>query len=177
MKALTNRLVPVFAPARDRFALMWRARQPQERKFLTVGAAILGVTFFYLALLAPAIEGRAQLKRSLPELRQQAAQLRTMADEARALAGQAPAQVAPLSRETVTASLTARGLAPQNLSVTGNYAKFQLENVAFSNLMAWLDEQRRTSQLGAEEAQISAQTPLGQVNATLTMRQNNGAGQ
>ena len=28
-----------------------------------------------------------------------------------------------------------------------------------------------------EEAQISAQTPLGQVNATLTMRQNNGAAQ
>ncbi|HEX8478727.1 MAG TPA: type II secretion system protein M [Telluria sp.] len=177
MKALTNRLVPVFAPARDRFAVMWLARTPQERTFLTVGAAILGVTFFYLALLAPAIEGRAQLKRSLPELRQQAAQLRTMADEARALAGQAPAQVAPLSRETVTASLTARGLAPQNLSVTGNYAKFQLENVAFANLMAWLDEQRRTTQLGVEEAQISAQTPLGQVNATLTMRQHNEAGQ
>jgi general secretion pathway protein M len=43
--------------------------------------------------------------------------------------------------------------------------------------MAWLDEQRRTSRLGVEEAQLSAQTPLGQVNATLTMRQNNGADQ
>lgn len=173
MKALTNKL----APARDRFAVMWLARTPQERKFLAVGGAILGVTFFYLTLLDPAIEGRALLKRSLPELRQQAAQLRSMADEARALASQTPPQPAPLSRETVTSSLTARGLSPQGLSVTGNYAKFQLENVAFANLMAWLDEQRRVSQLGVEEAQISAQTPLGQVNATLTMRQNNGANQ
>jgi general secretion pathway protein M len=177
MKAITNKLGLAVAPARDRFAVMWLARTPQEQKFLTVGAAILVATFFYLLLLSPAIEGRAQLKRSLPELRQQAAQLRAMADEARALASQAPQQPAPLSRELVTSSLTARGLSPQGLSVTGNYAKFQLENVAFANLMAWIDEQRRSSQLGVEEAQISAQTPLGQVNATLTMRQNNGANQ
>ena len=177
MKALTQKLSPALAPARDRFAVMWLARTPQERKFLTVGAAVLGATFFYLTLLAPAIEGRAQLKRSLPELRQQAAQLQAMSVEARALASQAPQQPAPLSRDGITASLTARGLSPQGLSVTGNYAKFQLENVAFANLMAWIDEQRRTSQLGVEEAQISAQTPLGQVNATLTMRQNNGANQ
>jgi len=177
MKAITNKLGAAVAPARDRFAVMWLARTEQERKFLTVGAIILGVTFFYLTLLAPAIEGRAQLRRSLPELRQQAAQLRTMADEARALASQAPQPPAPLSRESVTASLAARGMSAQGLSVTGNYAKFQLENVAFANLMAWIDEQRRNSQLGVEEAQISAQTPLGQVNATLTMRQNNGADQ
>jgi general secretion pathway protein M len=173
MKAVMTRL----APARDRFTVMWLSRTDQERKFLSVGAAILGVTFFYLTLLAPAIEGRALLKRALPALKIQAAQLRTMADEARALASQTPPQVAPLSREGITSSLTARGLSPQSLSVTGNYAKFQLDNVAFANLMAWIDEQRRTGALGVEEAQISAQTPLGQVNATLTMRQNNGAGQ
>lgn len=177
MKAVMTRLAPALAPARDRFAVMWLSRTAQERQFLTVGAAILGVTFFYLTLLAPAIEGRAVLKRALPALKIQAAQLRTMADEARALASQTPPQVAPLSRESVTSSLTARGLSPQSLSVTGNYAKFQLDNVAFANLMAWIDEQRRTGALGVEEAQISAQTPLGQVNATLTMRQNNGAGQ
>ena len=176
MKAM-NQLGSKLAPARDRFAVMWLSRTEQERKFLTVGGAILGVILFYMTLLAPAIEGRAQLKRSLPELRQQAAQLRTMADEARALASQTPPQVAPLSREALTASLAARGLTPQSLSVTGNYAKFQLDNVAFANLVAWLDEQRRIGGLGVEEAQISAQTPLGQVNATLTMRQNNGAGQ
>lgn len=173
MRAVMTKL----APARDRFAVMWLSRTAQERKTLTIGAAILGVTFFYLTLLAPAIEGRAKLKAALPELKIQAAQLRTMADEARALASQTPQQVAPLSREAITSSLAARGLTPQSLSVTGSYAKFQLDNVAFANLMAWIDEQRRTSQLGVEEAQISAQTPLGQVNATLTMRQNNGAGQ
>jgi general secretion pathway protein M len=177
MKAITNKLGSAVVPVRDRFAVMWMARTAQERKFLSVGGVILGITFFYLTLLAPALEGRSQLRRSLPELRQQAAQLRTMADEARALASQTPQQVAPLSRESLTASLAARGLTPQGLSVTGNYAKFQLDNVAFANLMAWIDEQRRNGQLGVEEAQISAQTPLGQVNATLTMRQNNGTDQ
>ena len=173
MKAALNKL----APARDRLAVMWLARTEQERKFLTWGAAILGVILFYLVLLAPAIDGRAQLRRSLPALKQQAAQLRALADEARGLASQPAPQAPPLSRDNVTGSLTARGMTPQGLSVTGNYAKFQLNNVAFANLMAWLDEQRRTSQLGVEEAQLSAQTPLGQVNATLTMRQNNGADQ
>jgi general secretion pathway protein M len=173
MRAAMNKL----APARDRLAVMWLARTEQERKFLAWGGAILGVILFYMLLLAPAIDGRAQLRRSLPALKQQAAQLRAMADEARALASQPAPQVAPLTREAITASLGARGMAPQGLSVTGNYAKFQLTNVSFANLMAWLDEQRRTSRLGVEEAQLSAQTPLGQVNATLTMRQNNGADQ
>lgn len=177
MKAALNKLTPRLAPARDRLAVMWLARTAQERRFLAWGGVILGIAFFYLTLLAPAIEGRAQLKRSLPALKQQAAQLQSMADEARALASQVPPRVAPLTREGVTASLAARGLAPQELSVTGNYARFKLDNVSFANLMAWLDEQRRTGQLGVEEAQLSAQTPLGQVNATLTLRQNNGADQ
>jgi general secretion pathway protein M len=177
MKAVAQKFGAAVMPVRDRVAVMWLARTEQERKFLTVGAIILGITFFYLLLLAPAIEGRAQLRKSLPELRQQAAQLRTLSDEARTLAAQAPQPAAPLTRDALTASLTARGLTPLSLSVTGNYAKFQLDNVSFANLMAWIDEQRRTSQLGVEEAQISAQTPLGQVNATLTMRQNNGANQ
>jgi general secretion pathway protein M len=177
MKAITQKFGAAVMPLRDRVAVMWLARTEQERKFLTIGGIILAITFFYLLLLDPAIEGRAQLRRSLPDLRKQAAQLRTLSDQARALASQTPPQAAPLSRESITASLTARGLSPQALSVTGNYAKFQLTNVSFANLMAWLDEQRRNSQLGVEEAQISAQTPLGQVNATLTLRQNNGANQ
>lgn len=177
MKAITQKFGAAVMPLRDRVAVMWLARTEQERKFLTVGAIILGITFFYLLLLAPAIEGRAQLRKSLPELRLQAAKLRTLSDEARALASQTPPPAVPLTREALTASLTGRGLSPQALSVTGNYAKFQLDNVSFANLMAWLDEQRRNSQLGVEEAQMSAQTPLGQVNATLTMRQNNGADQ
>lgn len=177
MRAVLTKFSPKLAPARDRMAVMWLARTEQERKFLTWGGVILGITFFYLTLLAPAIDGRAQLKRSLPALKQQAAQLRSMADEARALASQTPPPVPQLTREGVSSSLTARGLSPLELSVTGNYVKFKLDNVAFANLMAWIDEQRRNSRLGVEEAQLSAQTPLGQVNATLTLRQNNGAGQ
>ena len=86
MKAITQKFGAAVLPMRDRIAVMWLARTEQERKFLTVGAIILGITFFYLTLLAPAIDGRAQLRKSLPALRQQAAQLRTLSDEARMLA-------------------------------------------------------------------------------------------
>lgn len=165
------------ASARARATVLWLARTEQERKFLTVGAAVLGALFFYLTLLAPAVDGRARLKRDLPELRQQSAQLRSMAAEAGELARQAPQQVAPITREAMAASLATRGMVPQSLSVTGDYAKVQLDGVAFANLVAWLDAQRRDSRVGVEEAQVSAQSPAGQVNATLTLRQNLGAAQ
>jgi general secretion pathway protein M len=67
--------------------------------------------------------------------------------------------------------MAGRGLKPASLSVSGEFTKVQLNNVSFANLMAWLDAQRRESRLMVQDAQFSAQTALGQVDATLTLRQ------
>jgi len=135
------------------------------------------LALLYLILVDPAVEGRAQLNRSLPQLRQQAAELQAMAQEATALA-QAPAvQVTPLTRETVSTSLSGRSLTPQSLSMTGEYIKLQLNNVSFANLASWLDEQRRSNRVLVQDAVVTALPAAGQVDASLTLRQNTGNAQ
>jgi general secretion pathway protein M len=150
----------------------WSARTAQERKFLLVGGGVVALTLLYLVLLEPALTGREQLRRALPELRQQAAQLDALAAEARAVAAQPAPAVAPVTREALAASMTASGLNPASLSVSGEYTKVQLNGVSFANLMAWLDAQRRDSRLLVQDAQFTAKDALGQVDATLTLRQS-----
>jgi general secretion pathway protein M len=160
---------------RERALAYWLARSDQERKYLAVGGAVVLLALGWLLLVSPAVDGRAQLRRSLPQLRQQAAQLQALAQEATKLNSQPLPQVAPMSRETLAASLSARGLTPQSLSQTGEYAKLQLNNVAFANLVTWLDAQRRENRIAVQDAVVTALPTAGQVDANLTLHQNAGA--
>jgi general secretion pathway protein M len=165
------------AQYRERAAALWLARTEQERRFLGIGGAVVLLALLYLILVDPAVEGRAQLRRSLPQLRQQAAELQAMAQEAGKLAATPATQVTPLTRETVNTSLSGRGLTPQSLSMTGEYIKLQLNNVSFANLAAWLDEQRRANRVLVQDAVVTALPAAGQVDASMTLRQNTGAAQ
>ena len=50
-----------------------------------------------------------------------------------------------------------------------------MNNVSFANLAAWLDEQRRANRVLVMDAAVTALPVAGQVDATLTLRQNTGA--
>lgn len=164
------------AQAKERLAVLWLARTEQERKFLAVGAAVAALALVYALFIGPALAGRAQLTKDLPQLRQQAAQLRAMALEAAELAGQPVLQVTPMTRESLSASLAARSINPQSLAMTGEYARLQLTGVSFANLVSWLDAQRREHRIALQDAAFTAQSPAGQVDATLTLHQDTGAG-
>jgi hypothetical protein len=56
------------AQYRARFAAFWLARTAQERRFLTIGGAVALAALLYLILVEPAVDGRAQLRRTLPQL-------------------------------------------------------------------------------------------------------------
>lgn len=170
-------LATTIAQYRERANALWLARTEQERRFLAVGGAVVLLALLYLLLVDPAVEGRAQLNRQLPQLRQQAAELQAMAQEASSLARAPSTQVAPLTREAVDASLNGRGLKPQSLSMTADYIKLQLNNVPFAGLAAWLDEQRRANRVLVQDAVVTALPVAGQVDANLTLRQNTGAAQ
>lgn len=170
-------LATTIAQYRERANALWLARTEQERRFLSVGGAVVLLALLYLILVDPAVEGRAQLRRTLPQLRQQAAELQLMAAEANNLAHAPSTQVAPLTRETVNLSLSGRGLTPQSLSMTGEYIKMQLNNVSFANLATWLDEQRRANRVLVQDAVVTALPAAGQVDASLTLRQNTGTAQ
>jgi general secretion pathway protein M len=130
----------------------------------------------YALFIDPALTGRAKLEKALPQMRQEAAQMRAMAQEAGELARQPVLQVTPMTRESLAASLAALSMTPGSLTVTGDTARLQLAGVSFANLVSWLDAQRREAHIAVREATITAQGAPGQVDATLSLRQDTGAG-
>ena len=162
------------AQFKDQLALFWLARTEQERKYLGVGGvAVLGA-LVYLLFVAPALNGREKLRAQLPQLREEAARMSALGQEAAELARQPTPQVTPMTRELLSASLTARSITPTSLIVSGDYAKLQLNGVSFAGMYAWLDAQRRENRIVAEDVGVTAGTPAGQVDAVLTLRQNTG---
>jgi general secretion pathway protein M len=156
---------------RDQAAAFWQARTEQERKFLSVGGAVLGVALFYALLIAPALDGRDKLRKELPQLHQQSAELQALALEAAALKGVAVVAPVPMTRDTLSASLASRSLTAQSIAITGEYAKLQLNGVQFASLLDWLDAQRREGRISVQEASITGKEPAGTVDAILTLRQ------
>lgn len=164
------------AQGKERLALAWLARTEQERKVLAIGAALAALALVYGLFVAPALAGKAALEKELPQLRTQNAQLRAMALEAGELARQPVVQVTPMTRESLTASLAAVSITPQSVAMTGEFARLQLSGVSFANLVGWLDAQRRENRVGVQESTVTALAVAGQVDASLTLRQDAGAG-
>ena len=157
---------------KEQLGLYWIARTDQERRFLSIGGAVVVLALVYAVGIAPALEGRERLRKELPLLRQEAASLQALALEAGELARTVPPQVTPMTRESLTASLAARSIKPESLTITGEYAKLQVNGVAFANLYAWLEAQRSENRIGVFDAGVTAATPAGQVDAVLTLRQD-----
>lgn len=166
----------VYNQLKEGVLVYWNARTAQERKFLGAGGAAVLLAIVYSLFIGPAVEGRASLKKSLPELRQQAAQVQSMAAEAQGISGQGVAQVAPMTQESITASLAARSIKPESVTMTGEFAKLQLKEVAFANLVSWLDAQRREGRILVQDMDLAAQGDAGVVGGTVTLRQNSGGG-
>lgn len=158
---------------KEQLSLAWLARTEQERRFLSVGAGALLLALLYVLFVAPALNGRVQLNKDLPRLRQEAALIQALAIEAAQLANQPPVQLTPMSKETLTASLATRSIVPVSLSMTGDYAKLQVKDASFANLITWLDAQRRESRIAVQDGAFTAVNDAGQVDAILTLRQAN----
>ena len=152
-------------------AEFWAARDARERKLLSVGIAVVLFGLVYGLLIDPALSGSEQLNKNLPVLRQQSAQLQALAREASSLTAQAPAMVAPLAKEELDRTLSARGLKAESVAVSGEIAKVQLSAVSFAGLLQWLDEIQKTALVSVSDANIVALPQSDTVNATLTLRQ------
>ncbi len=156
---------------RARADAFWQERTEQERKLLRIGAIVVGLGLFYGLLIGPALDGRAQLRKNLPVLHQQAAEMQQLAREAQALKGQTDIAPTPMSRETLNASLAARSLNPQSLNITGDYAKLVFNGAQYAGIVAWLDVIRTESRINVIDASFTAQDTAGVVNGSLTLRQ------
>ncbi len=149
----------------------WQARNPRERMILALAAGLILLALFYLVLIEPAMNARAQLSRAVPQLRQQVAEMQTLAKEAQTLPAPAEQAPTPVTREAVEAALNSHSLKAQNLNVNGGVVQVQFSNVAFSGVLSWLGSLRGSSMLEVTDANIVAQSQPDIVNATLTLRQ------
>lgn len=161
-----------FAQGSRAFSDFWGARNRRERVILSIGATVVLLGLLYGVAFAPALSGREQLARALPQLRQQVAQMQSMASEATGLAANKSATAStPMSRESLEASLEQKGLKAQSVAVTGDTARLTLPSASFSTLLDWVDETQKSAGVQLVDANVVALSQSDMVSATLTLRQ------
>lgn len=148
----------------------WQAREPRERRILAFGSVALLLMAVWWLAFEPALSGRSELRRKLPELRAQLVQLQSLARELPQVGKEAPA-VEPATRESVEASLARRGLKAQSVAVTGENVRLQFADVSFSALLNWLQEEAKAQGFSVVESSVVAQAQVDSVNASISLRQ------
>jgi general secretion pathway protein M len=157
--------------SRQSFTEFWAVRDARERTMLGMAALVVIFGLAYALLIDPAINGRDQLNKNLPVLRQQVAQLQALSKEAAALSGKSATPSIAMSKENIEAALARNGLKPQSVILTGDFAKVQLTTVSFASTLNWLDDMQKTALISVIDANIVAQAQPDMVNATMTLRQ------
>ncbi|MGF6442828.1 type II secretion system protein L [Paraburkholderia youngii] len=154
------------------WAGFWDQRTDREKALLTWGGAALAVAIAWSVLWAPAQEGRAHLRQSLPSLQRQLAQMTAQANEARALsaAAQGVAPTGAALKDALSASLGEHGLAATQVQFVGNAVQVQMKNVAFPAWTAWVDDVRKQFKVQVSEAHITALKDDGQVDLTVALQ-------
>lgn len=157
--------------------LFWAARNRRERILLALGFAVVLFGLLYLLLMAPALQGRSQLHKNLPVMRQQAAQLQVLAKQAAALPAATAPAAAGISKESIEAALQKNGLQAQSVVWSGDFARLQFAAVPFGALLDALQALQKTMRLTVVEASVTATTTdatmatmAGNVNASLSLR-------
>jgi general secretion pathway protein M len=154
------------------FSQFWNARNPRERSMLAAAVAVIILGLFYVLLIDPALSGRERLSASLPAMRQQAAQLQALSREAASLPAAADAAPStPMTKESIDAALTRKGMKAQNVGLTGDVARIQLSSVSFAGLLDWIDDMQKSAGALVVDANIVALAQPDMVNATVTLRQ------
>jgi len=164
-------LTSLLNQSRQSLSDFWMVRDARERAMLAAAAVAAVFGLFYALLIGPALTGRDQLNKNLPELRQQVAQLQALAKEAATLSGNPASPVAAISEESIKAALARKNLKPQSVMVTGDLVKVQLVSASFAETLGWLDDMQKTARLSIVDANIVALAQPDMVNVTLTLRQ------
>ncbi|MDE1181352.1 type II secretion system protein M [Paraburkholderia sp.] len=154
------------------WAGFWDGRTEREKALLTWGGAAVGVVVAWSVLWAPAQDGRARLRETLPAMQRQLAQMSAQANEARTLSAAAQS-VAPTGialRDALTASLTDHGMSAVQVQVVGNAVQIQLKNVSFPAWTQWANDVRRQFKVQVAEAHASALKDNGQVDLIASLQ-------
>ncbi|WP_176058954.1 type II secretion system protein M [Paraburkholderia sp. BCC1876] len=154
------------------WAGFWDQRSEREKTILAWGSAVLAVVIAWSVLWAPAQEGRAHLKESLPSLQRQLASMTAQSNEARTLsaAAQGVAPTGAALKDALAASLTDHGLAATQVQVIGNAVQIQMKNASFPAWTSWVDDARKQFKVQVAEAHVTALKDDGQVDLTASLQ-------
>jgi len=153
--------------------------EQRERLFVSLGAVIVTLALLYALIWSPLDQGHRSMQSSVDSWQRSLTELRPLRG-----AQAAPANVslpANTSQQTpvviVDLTLRARGLdrsLRRSQPTTGNGIRVEFENVAFDDLILWLDD--LSSQYAMEVASGSMSTTTqagpGRINATLTLERS-----
>jgi general secretion pathway protein M len=153
------------------FSEFWAARDTRERMMIAVAAIVAALGLTFTLLIAPALAGREQLGKNMPELRQQVAQMQAMSKEAAEISGKPAPPMAAMSKESIEAALARKGLKTQSVILAGDRIKVQLVAASFADTLGWLDDMQKTTFLSVIDANIVALPQTDKVDATLTLHQ------
>src|SRR5258707_14708789 len=97
------------------------------------GGLVAAIALVYLVLWAPAYEGRARLRSTLPAMQLQLAQMTAQANEARSLAGggQGVTPTGGALRDAAAKSPADNNMPPAQAQGVGAGVQIQLKNAAF----------------------------------------------
>ncbi|MCX7170789.1 MAG: type II secretion system protein GspM, partial [Proteobacteria bacterium] len=142
----------------NKLTAQWRARQPRERLFLTVLAAVVGVALLAQGLWS-AQAARGRLHRQLPQLKQQAEVLQRQAGEVRQLLAQPVGQSVPegaplLAAATLAARTTGLTLAGPQLQLEGPRQVRVRANLPFDRWLEWVALLQRDARLRLVQCRV-----------------------
>lgn len=153
-------------------AAWWDERQGREKRLILIALLVLALAIFYNVLIAPAWQHTADLKRSLPAMKQQLAVMQGQADEARGLSVSAQS-VAPTGDSllaAVTSSLSDRGFTGNKVQRAGSAVQVDLENVSFARWIGWVDDMRKQLKVQVVQTHITpTATNDGRVSLRVTL--------
>jgi general secretion pathway protein M len=130
------------------------------------------VVIAWSVLWAPAQDGRAHLRETLPAMQRQLAQMTAQANEARRLsaAAQGVTPTGGALKDALNASLSDHGITPVQVQLMGNAVQIQLKNASFPVWTSWVDDVRRQFKVQVAEAHVTALKDDGQVDLTASLQ-------
>jgi len=151
--------------------------EEREKTFVSVGAVLVLVSLVYVFIWSPIDKGHQSLVTSVATWERSLAELRPLQGVQGAVGSAAQGQQTG-SQQTpvviVDQTLRARGLdrsLKRSQPTTSNGIRVEFENVAFDDLVLWLEDLSRQYAMDVSSGSFSAtgQSEVGRINATLTL--------
>jgi general secretion pathway protein M len=152
----------------------WANLQPRERHTLLGGGIVLALVLIYALVVDPFQQALAGLQQSVASqeetlawMRQASAEikrLRAAAPGARSVSGQSLMSLIDASARSTGLSGAIKQIRPE-----GQGVKVRLEEVAFDDMLRWLDQLQRNHGVGLGSLVMERLAQPGRVNASVTL--------